>query len=76
MRGLVEGIVDFTSGRAITRSIDMGGGGLLRRAVATDDRDVPPVYMLLERRCLAVCLAGGETRARAGPLAPTADRQG
>lgn len=58
MRGVVEGIVDFTTGRAITRSINTGGGGVLRRAAAADDGNVAPVYMLFDGTLMTGCVLG------------------
>jgi hypothetical protein len=54
----MEGIADFASRRAITRSIDTGGGGVVRRLAGAENQDVPPVYMLFDGTSLCGCLLG------------------
>lgn len=58
MRGAMEGIADFASRRAITRSVDTGGGGVVRRLAGAEDGDVPPVYMLYDGTSVSACLLG------------------
>ena len=68
----MEGIADFASQRAITRSVDTGGGGLVRRLAGAEDVDVPPVYMLYDGTSVCACLLGRwrdpEPRPRFDPL--------
>jgi hypothetical protein len=54
----MEGIADFESRRAITRSVDMGGGGVVRRLAGTESEGVPPVYMLFDGTSVCGCLLG------------------
>lgn len=58
MRGVTEGIADFTSCRAITRSVDTGGGGLMRRLAGAEDQHAPPIYMLFDGPSMSACLRG------------------
>jgi hypothetical protein len=58
MRGVIEGVADFESRRAITRSVETGGGGVVRRLAGAENRDVPPVYMLFDGTSVCGCLLG------------------
>jgi hypothetical protein len=58
MRGAVEGIVDFTSRRAITRTVNTTGGGLLRRLAGAHDPDAPPMYLMFDSASVLISVHG------------------
>ena len=58
MQGATEGVVDFVTGRAITKSVDTSGGGPVRRLSGGEHRDTPPIYMLFDGTSVSACLLG------------------
>src|SRR6478672_8620053 len=58
MQGATEGIVDFVTGRAITRSVDISDGGTGPRLPGGERRATPPIYMFFDGTSVSGCLLG------------------
>jgi hypothetical protein len=58
MQGVTEGVVDFVSRRAITRSVNAGSGGTARRLPGGKNDKAPAIYMLFDGTSVSACLLG------------------